>query len=422
VLDQLRWPPDPWVVGEFPTRRSGSSLPGSAAALGHVATASLAAHPSRPLFVSGSSSGRIYLWAFGEAHAKAGYVPMASTSSGAQGGGGSAPGAAASSPTSKRLPSHEAVSTPHWGNPAAVRFSRSGARFGAVGEGGLLGLWRQDFISAVDGMGHAEWVGHCLARAGTGIAFLGDTGSQVLVSGVGERGGCVLLVDTLAPPASATAATLLSPRGITPTTLCLVPSAGSSGAGTGAVLVVGDDAGSVLGYDVRVLDATRPLWGVRQQQQQLGLATSSGAAAAAASSTAGVTSLACWDPAWLGSGAGGTAAGLSDVVASGGRDSSVVLWDARSGALLQSLQCAHFSERKGLLERVGLGGGSGRVSSGGLDDPAGSVVLRPRPPGAVPAAVTDLHACAEGLLTCGGDGVVRFHPLTPLLDAWAAGL
>lgn len=79
----------------------------------------------------------------------------------------------------KRLTAHEAVSTPHWGNPAAVRFSRSGARFGAVGEGGLVGLWRQDFISAVDGMGHAEWVGHCLSRSGTGLAFLGDTGSQV---------------------------------------------------------------------------------------------------------------------------------------------------------------------------------------------------------------------------------------------------
>lgn len=79
----------------------------------------------------------------------------------------------------KRLSAHEAVNTPHWGNPAAVRFSRSGARFGAVGEGGLVGLWRQDFISAVDGMGHAEWVGHCLSRSGTGIAFLGDTGSQV---------------------------------------------------------------------------------------------------------------------------------------------------------------------------------------------------------------------------------------------------
>jgi hypothetical protein len=91
----------------------------------------------------------------------------------------------------KRLTAHEAVSTPHWGNPAAVRFSRSGARFGAVGEGGLVGLWRQDFISAVDGMGHAEWVGHCLSRSGTGLAFLGDTGSQVRCRQAVLLYGCV---------------------------------------------------------------------------------------------------------------------------------------------------------------------------------------------------------------------------------------
>lgn len=52
-----------------------------------------------------------------------------------------------------------------------------------------MGLWRQDFISAVDGLGHAEWVGHCLGRAGTGITFLGDTGSQVSLSWGAERGG-----------------------------------------------------------------------------------------------------------------------------------------------------------------------------------------------------------------------------------------
>lgn len=98
-------------------------------------------------------------------------------------------GAAQVSSPAKRLPPHEAVSTPHWGNPAAVRFSRSGARFGAVGEGGLVGLWRQDFISAVDGMGHAEWVGHCLSRSGTAIAFLGDTGSQVRGGARGLLGG-----------------------------------------------------------------------------------------------------------------------------------------------------------------------------------------------------------------------------------------
>lgn len=77
VLDQLRWPPDPWVIGEYPTRRGGMSM--GSAALSHVQAGTLAAHPNRPLFVSGSSTGRIYLWQFGEVNCKAAYVPLAST-------------------------------------------------------------------------------------------------------------------------------------------------------------------------------------------------------------------------------------------------------------------------------------------------------------------------------------------------------
>ncbi len=87
---------------------------------------------------------------------------------------------------SKRTQIHDAVATPHWGVPTALRFSRSGSRFAAVGEGGLVGLCRHDAISAAGGLGHAEWVQHCVPRHGTDVAFLGDTGSQVLVTGAGE--------------------------------------------------------------------------------------------------------------------------------------------------------------------------------------------------------------------------------------------
>jgi hypothetical protein len=76
MLEQLRWPQDPWVVGEFPNRRSHSF---GSAGMGHVQAAALAAHPTRSLYVSGSSTGRIYLWQFGEAMCKAAYVPITST-------------------------------------------------------------------------------------------------------------------------------------------------------------------------------------------------------------------------------------------------------------------------------------------------------------------------------------------------------
>jgi hypothetical protein len=89
---------------------------------------------------------------------------------------------------SRRAQVYEGVTAPAWGAPAALRFSRSGARFGGLGEGGAAGLWRADFISAADGLGHAEWVAHVAGRGGVDLDFLGDTGSQVRAS-LGEGGG-----------------------------------------------------------------------------------------------------------------------------------------------------------------------------------------------------------------------------------------
>ena len=47
----------------------------------------------------------------------------------------------------------------HWGGAAAIRYSRSGTRFGAVGEGGLVAIWRPDMASSA-GIGYADWVHH----------------------------------------------------------------------------------------------------------------------------------------------------------------------------------------------------------------------------------------------------------------------
>jgi hypothetical protein len=73
MLDHVRWPPDPWVVGEFPTRRSHFF---GSASMPHVSSPAVAAHPQRPLFVSGSSSGHIYIWQFGDTHSRASYIPV----------------------------------------------------------------------------------------------------------------------------------------------------------------------------------------------------------------------------------------------------------------------------------------------------------------------------------------------------------
>jgi hypothetical protein len=147
VLGNVRWPPDPWSVmsGEFPSRRSS---PLGLASTSHVSSPALAAHPTRPLFVSGSSSGHVYMWQYGSSESLAGYVPALG---GARGGAGRS--------------AHEAVAAQHWGEPARLVFSRNGYRFGAVGEGGVVALWRSDCMDAVRRAWRLPWAAclclHC---------------------------------------------------------------------------------------------------------------------------------------------------------------------------------------------------------------------------------------------------------------------
>jgi hypothetical protein len=260
---------------------------------------------------------------------------------------------------------------------------------------------------------------------------------QVLVGGVNDKGGAVVLVDTLAPPSSACAAQLLSPKGVTPSALTLVPGgAGASGAGPGAVLVVGDDSGELRGFDVRVLSETRPIWSVKPH---VGGGSPAGAA---------VTCVTCWDPGMVGGSSGMSAGGsssssgdgrdgasagssysgglnaaalrppswLGDLVVSGGKDGSIAVVNAHTGSTLQLLQLAHYTERRGLLERV-VGSSASRAGSGGLAD--GGPLLRVRPASAVAAAVCDVAATGEGVASVGADGIARFHPLAHLLNHWA---
>jgi hypothetical protein len=271
---------------------------------------------------------------------------------------------------------------------------------------------------------------------------------QVLVGGVNDKGGAVVLVDTLAPPSSSYAAQILSPKGTTPTALTLVPGAsGASGGAPGAVLVVGDDAGTLQGFDMRVLTQARPLWSVKPH-----VAAAAGGTTAAAAGC--VTCVTCWDPGMVGGSSGMSASGsgssseaaasyaasytgssgsatasysggsgvfrppswLGDLVVSGSKDGSLAVVNAHTGSTLQLLQLAHYTERRGLLERV-VGSGASRAGSGGLDDVG--PLLRVRPASAVAAAVADVAATGEGLVSVGADGVARFHPLAHLLNHWA---
>ena len=83
----------------------------------------------------------------------------------------------------------------------------------------------------------------CVPKHGHGLLFLGDTGSQVLVCGQGERGGVVSWWDTLMPWSSMCVAEL---RGRKAAPSCMELMQGCAPA-PGGVLVFGDEAGGGCG-------------------------------------------------------------------------------------------------------------------------------------------------------------------------------
>jgi hypothetical protein len=97
---------------------------------------------------------------------------------------------------------------------------------------------------------------------------------------------------------------------------------------------------------------------------------------------------------------------LSDVVVSGGRDGSIAVVNVHSGSIVQLIERAHWTEKRGLL-----GGRSARVTPGTQWD---QPTRRQRPAAAVAAGVTGVAACAEGVVSCGADGAVRLHPFAHL--------
>jgi hypothetical protein len=440
---------------------------GGTVLLSQVAALSAAAHPTRPLFLAGAAAGLIYAWQYGDPRSRAAYAPVTAAAAAQlrqqyppsqlhhplQRGllPGSVGGMSISLGHAHAVAA--AAAAPHWGGAVSLRFARSGARFGAVGAGGLAGLWRHDAVSAADGLGHAEWLAIASPRGASDLQLVGDTGSQLLVAGAGSpdglvsSGGALALWDTLAPPMSARAAELRLPAAA-PTRLA---GADGGGMGTGPPLViVGDALGGLVAYDLRKLGGGGngvggwaggaapapsqqqpvPVWSVRPHDQQRFLGSGH---ASSTSSRPGppITALASfWElsaggpavaaalaaPAVVSAVAGGSGSSvpLGRLLVSGARDGSLAVVDARDGSVLQVVPMAHWSVRRGglgaLLAGLRGGGAGGGATAAATSEPLPA--YRPPPPqDAVGAQINGFAVTPDGVLSCGADGAVRFHPL-----------
>ena len=214
-------------------------------------TATLGAHPFRPLLLAGSAGGEVLLFQFGRRASLAAYTPLLPGE-----GAGGAPGVAGDSslfgapPEPWRAARPGASAAAAWGQPQAARFSRCGERAAAVGSSGGLAVWRLDAPrsggSGTGGLGRADWAAAALSRRGVALAWVGASSSLLAVAG-SDAGADVQLWDTRAPVPGHGGPTAAAAPGGGPMATALAALPG------GRALAVGDEGGGVRVLDLRLL-------------------------------------------------------------------------------------------------------------------------------------------------------------------------
>ncbi|GIL85903.1 hypothetical protein Vretifemale_14429, partial [Volvox reticuliferus] len=269
----------------------------------------------------------------------------------------------------------------------------------------------------------------CVGRHGRSICFVGDSSSQFLVAGQGDRGGLVGWWDSLAPPSAACVAEIRGRKAV-PTVLALMrPDAGG-------VLVFGDESGELVATDLRMMSAREFIWTIpRVHVGPITAISQWGHSAPGILNVAPPPLTSPTAPAAAGVGATGRPqssslshqpqpagpfqARMCNLLATGGRDGSLALVDISSGKVISSMERAHCTTRTGLPGLLAAAAASAGSGVGGGPRPVDrSVARRSRPSGASGVTVGGLCCVRDaGLLSCGTDGVVRYHPLSPqLLD------
>lgn len=375
VFDAVRWPPESSeAVGS--SSASGSASPSTAisvsramsfsfksdpvlvalthaqASAQYVQTSAMTPHPTRPLFLSGSAGGEVYLWRYGDTVSTAGFTPVLKEP---EGGAPRTNIVAAPSLTfistggSGNVPT--AATLPGWHRPTAVRFSQCGERFAAIGEGGLLAAWGLG-APRKGSLGRADWTLQVLQRRGCSLTYLCGSSTVVVAGGMGNRGSNAAMWDTAAPPHQSLITALLHHQS-TVTQLAAVPG--------GRLLASGDETGSLVVTDMRMNGSIesgggRGIWESKERH------------------AGGVTALA----------SGITSTG-QPVIASGSKDGLLRLWSASRGTLIQTIETAQYSRGRNFFAEA---------------------IQQHR------HEVKGLQFVDDGLTACGMDGAVRFFPFT----------
>ncbi|KAK9749540.1 hypothetical protein RND81_02G133100 [Saponaria officinalis] len=326
------------------------------ATLHNIDARALAAHPSRPYFLAGSSNTHIYLWEFGEEKAAATYGILA----------------AANVPPPYALASI-----------SALQFDCSGHRFANCASDGTVCTWQLE----VGGRSNVRPTDSsiCFNGHASDICYVATSGSIIASAGYSSNGVNVVIWDTLAPPTSSRASVMCHEGGA-----CSI-SVFDNDVGTGSIspmIVTGGKGGDVGLHDFRYIATGKTKR--HKHSNTLERATDTASIDVHPSSSVGDQNRhgMLW---YIPKAHSGSVTKISTIpntsfFLTGGKDGDVKLWDAKRACLVYHWPKLH--ERHTFLQRSSQSfGGVTRVG------------------------VTDIQVTSNGFVTCGGDGSVKLVEL-----------
>ncbi|KAI3444391.1 hypothetical protein Pfo_001056 [Paulownia fortunei] len=322
------------------------------ATVDNVRTRAFASHPSRPLFLVGSSNTHIYLWEFGKDTATATYGVL---------------------PAANVPPPYALASV------SAVRFDHCGHRFVTAALDGTVCTWQLE----VGGRSniHPTESSVCFNNHTADVTYVTASGSIVAAAGYSSNGVNVVIWDTLAPPATSRASIMCHEGGARSLSVF------DNDIGSGSIsplILTGGKGGDVGLHDFRYIATGRTKKHKHLDTGEHNINASSSVDMRSKTGDQNRNGMLWYIPkAHSGSVTKISTIPNSSFFLTGSKDGDVKLWDAKRAKLVFHWPRLH--ERHTFLQPSSRGFG-----------------------GVVRAAVTDIQVVSHGFLTCGGDGFVKF--------------
>ncbi|XP_023540638.1 uncharacterized protein LOC111800941 isoform X1 [Cucurbita pepo subsp. pepo] len=316
----------------------------------HTSTRAFSSHPSRPLFLVGSTNTHVYLWEFGKNRATATYGVL---------------------PAANVPPPYALASI------SSVQFDQCGHRFATAALDGTVCSWQLE----VGGRSNVRPTESSLCFNGhaSDVTYVTSSGSIIAVAGYSSTAVNVVIWDTLAPPKTSQAAIMCHEGGARSISVF------DNEIGSGSVsplIVTGGKGGDVAIHDFRYVVTGR----TKKQKNCSKDERISDASNSDVPSTVGEQNLngMLW---YIPKAHSGSVTKISSIpntslFLTGSKDGDVKLWDAKRAKLVHHWPKLH--DRHTFLQPSSRGFGE---------------VVR--------AAVTDIQVISSGFLTCGGDGLVK---------------